>query len=46
MHEVVDLLHNRSAETLAIWLAEYPQVEIITRDRSTEYTQGCKQGAL
>jgi transposase len=44
-HEVVDLLPDRSAETLATWLEAHPEVEIITRDRSTEYARGCAQGA-
>jgi transposase len=41
----VDLLPDRRAETLAIWLRAHPGVEIITRDRSTEFTRGATDGA-
>lgn len=42
---VVDLLPDRTAETLAEWLQSHPGVQIITRDRSTEYTRGINDGA-
>ena len=42
---VVDLLEDRSGDTLAIWLAAHPGVEIIARDRSTEYARGANEGA-
>ena len=42
---VVDLLPERTAEALAEWLQEHPGVQIITRDRSTEYTRGINEGA-
>ena len=41
----VDLLPDRSAATLATWLQGHPEVEIITRDRSTEYARGVTAGA-
>jgi transposase len=44
-HRVVDLLPERTAETVAKWLENHPGVEIITRDRSTEYARGASQGA-
>jgi transposase len=44
-HQPVDLLPERSAETLAQWLQEHPGVEIISRDRATEYAEGAKRGA-
>ena len=44
-HRPVDLLPDRSAATLAAWLQTHPEVEIITRDRSTEYTRGASEGA-
>jgi transposase len=44
-HRVVDLLPDRTAESFATWLHEHPGVEIITRDRSTTYAEGARQGA-
>jgi transposase len=44
-HWVVDLLEERTAEVLAQWLKHHPGVEIISRDRSTEYASGAMLGA-
>ena len=44
-HRPVDLLPERTAETVALWLEQHPGVEIITRDRSTEYARGATDGA-
>lgn len=44
-HRVVDLLPERTAETVATWLQSHPGVEIVTRDRSTEYARGVSEGA-
>jgi hypothetical protein len=45
-HRVVDLLPDRSSSTLTSWLRRHPDVEIVTRDRSTEYTRAVAKGAL
>jgi transposase len=44
-HQAIDLLKDRTAETLADWLQRHPSVEIIARDRSGEYTRGSDMGA-
>jgi transposase len=44
-HQVVDLLPDRTAESLANWLQAHPGVEVIARDRSTTYTDGARRGA-
>ncbi|MBA3533759.1 MAG: ISL3 family transposase [Ardenticatenales bacterium] len=44
-HRPVDLLEDRTAFTLAEWLQSHPGVEIITRDRATEYARGATGGA-
>ena len=41
----IELLEDRSAETLAAWLKKYPKLRIIGRDRSTEYERGIEEGA-
>lgn len=44
-HKILDLLPDRTAATLAAWLRQQPQLEIVSRDRSTEYARGITQGA-
>lgn len=41
----IDLLPDRETETLARWLKAHPEIEIVTRDRSSAYAAGIRTGA-
>jgi transposase len=44
-HRPIEVLPERTAETLAEWLKAHSEVEIISRDRSQVYAQGTIEGA-
>ncbi len=44
-HRVVDLPPDRSAATLAAWLARQPTITVVSRDRSDLYADGIRRGA-
>lgn len=43
--EIVDLLGDRTAETLSAWLREHRGIEVVARDRSPTYADAIQQGA-
>jgi transposase len=44
-HWPIDVLAERGADILKTWLQSHSGVEVITRDRSTEYARGATEGA-
>ena len=42
---VVDLLPDRSADSLATWFRGHPEVNVIRRDRQGLYAEGARRGA-
>ncbi|HEX9132281.1 MAG TPA: transposase [Ktedonobacteraceae bacterium] len=41
----IDLLSERTGDALADWLRHHPGVQLISRDRSSEYARGASEGA-
>jgi transposase len=44
-HRPVDVLPDRTADTLSRWLRTHPGVHYLSRDRSAEYARGASEGA-
>lgn len=44
-HRPIDLLGERTADSLASWLQEHPGVQVISRDRASCYAEGAHAGA-
>jgi transposase len=44
-HRIVDLLPDRSATSVAAWLAQHPTITVVCRDRSDLYADGIRRGA-
>jgi transposase len=43
--QIIDILGDRTADTLVQWLKEHPGIEIVSRDRSQTYADAITQGA-
>jgi transposase len=43
-HQVIDVLADRKAETSASWIACYPEIELMSRDRGGDYASAAATG--
>src|SRR5213082_2154802 len=44
-HRPIDVLPDRRAETAAAWMRDNPEIQVVSRDRGTEYASAATQGA-
>src|SRR6266699_448498 len=44
-HKIIDLLPDRERETFARWLREHPTVDLMSRDRGTDYAAAAREAA-
>ncbi len=44
-HRPIDVLPDRQAETSAAWMRDNPEIQVVSRDRGTEYASAATQGA-
>ena len=42
---VIDLLPNRNTETVAAWLRQHPDVQVVSRDRASSFADAIAKGA-
>jgi transposase len=43
-HKVIDVLPDRNAETAAAWMKAHPEIDLVSRDRGTDYATAATQG--
>jgi transposase len=44
-HQLIDLLPERSAAGVAVWLRRHPEITVVSRDRGGAYADGARLGA-
>ena len=44
-HRVIDLLPDRSGDSVKVWLQGHPEIDVICRDRASSYADAARQGA-
>src|SRR5260221_13623037 len=44
-HRPIDVLPDRQAETSAAWMRDNPEIQVVSRDRGSEYASAATQGA-
>jgi transposase len=44
-HAIIDVLPDREAATVAKWLEDHQEIEVVSRDRGGNYLDGATQGA-
>lgn len=44
-HRPIEVLPDRTTETIKKWLQEHPTVQMVCRDRYSDYIEGIRQGA-
>jgi len=45
VHQVIDVLAERSSQTSADWMRDHPESDYVSRDRGKDYAQGASEGA-
>jgi transposase len=45
LHQVIDILEERSSQTSADWMRAHPEITYVSRDRGKDYAQGASEGA-
>ena len=44
-HQIIDLLPDRQADTVATWMAAHPEITHVSRDRGAQYANAADTGA-